>query len=268
MWWCTSRKHRTKACPQSRSDLLPQTMDAIILSGGFGLRLQSVIGDLPKPMAPIAGRPFLELLLKQLKRHGFSRVILSVGYKHETIREHFGEKAFGMELLYSVETSPLGTGGALREAARYMKTETAVVMNGDSYTDVDLRDVIRDHTKNKTDVTVVVISETRSDAGSVVLDQGRRVTTFAEKRIVPDARYLSTGIYVLNKSLIGLIPFSAKISLEEQLFPQWLTNGRSIDGFVFEGRCIDIGTPERYEKAQKVLNKVETEAVIESEGRP
>ena len=268
MLWFTSRRRLTKAYLRFRSDLMPQTMDAIILSGGFGLRLQGVIGDLPKPMAPIAGRPFLELLLRQLKRHGFSRVILSVGYKSEIIREHFGEKAFGMELLYSVETSPLGTGGALREAGRYMKTETAVVMNGDSYTDVDLRDVVRGHAKNKTDVTVIVISETRSDAGSVVLDRDGRVMTFAEKRVVPDSRYLSAGIYVVNKGLIGLIPSSGKISLEEQLFPEWLANGRRIEGFVFDGWCIDIGTPERYQKAQSVLNKVETQAVMECEGRP
>ncbi len=91
--------------------------DAVILSGGFGLRLRGVIGETAKPMAPINGRPFLELLLKQLKRHGFSRVILGVGYKHETIREYFGEKACGLELVYSIETFPLGTGGALRQAA-------------------------------------------------------------------------------------------------------------------------------------------------------
>lgn len=245
---------------------MPETPDAIILSGGFGLRLRGVVGDTPKPMAPVAGRPFLELLLRQLKRHGFSRVILSVGYKYEIIREHFGEKAFDLELFYSIETSPLGTGGALREAGRYMKTESAIVMNGDSYTDVDLSCVVRDHARNEADVTVVVIPETRSDAGSVVLDRNRRITTFAEKQMVPDSRYLSAGIYVLNQSLISCIPSSAKISLEEQVFPQWLADRRSIEAFVFEGQCIDIGTPERYEKAQNVLGKVEMESILNSEG--
>src|SRR5580658_6893506 len=96
--------------------------DVVILSGGFGLRLRGTVGDVPKPMAPIAGRPFLELLLRQLKRHGFSRVILSVGYKQEVIRRHFGEKSFGLDLVYSVETTPLGTGGALREATDRIRT--------------------------------------------------------------------------------------------------------------------------------------------------
>src|SRR6202050_1403605 len=148
---------------------MPEIPDVVILAGGFGLRLRGTIGDVPKPMAPIAGRPFLELLLRQLKRHGFSRVILSVGYKQEVIREHFGEEAFGLELVYSIETSPLGTGGALREAVAHIRTETALIMNGDSYTDVDLSRLGREAAANGVDVTGVVIPESRTDAGSGVL---------------------------------------------------------------------------------------------------
>jgi NDP-sugar pyrophosphorylase family protein len=218
-------------------------------------------------MAQVGGRPFLELLLRQLKRHGFSRVILSVGYKQEVIREHFGEEAFGLELVYSIETSPLGTGGALREAANHIRTEIALVMNGDSYTDVDLSRLLREHDRNDAGVTIVVIPETRSDAGSVVLDRNGKVKAFAEKRHVPDSCYLSAGIYMFSKNLIAGIPQSSKISLEEQLFPQWLADGKSIEGFVYEGQCLDIGTPERYLKAQHALEKVESETFIESEGR-
>lgn len=247
---------------------MAQVPDVIILSGGFGLRLRGVIGETtPKPMAPINGRPFLELLLKQLKRHGFSRVILSVGYKHEVIREHFGDNAFGLELVYSVETSPLGTGGALREAASDVNTEAVLVMNGDSYTDAGLSTLVREHEENGADVTVVVIPETRSDAGSVVLDRDGKIKTFAEKRVVPESLYLSAGIYMLDRSLIATIPGAAKISIEEQLFPQWLADGKTIRASIFEGACIDIGTPERYQKAQHILKKVESESVLESEGR-
>ncbi|HEX4074029.1 MAG TPA: nucleotidyltransferase family protein [Candidatus Acidoferrales bacterium] len=247
---------------------MTQVPDVIILSGGFGLRLRGVIGEAtPKPMAPINGRPFMELLLKQLKRHGFCRVILSVGHKHEVIREHFGDNAFGMELVYSVEKSPLGTGGALRQAVSDVNTGAVIVMNGDSYTDADLSSLIREHKENGADVTVVVIPETRSDAGSVVLDRGGKIKTFAEKRVVPESRYLSAGIYMLDKSLIATIPSAAKISIEEQLVPQWLADGKTIQASIFEGACIDIGTPERYQKAQHILEKVESESVLESEGR-
>jgi NDP-sugar pyrophosphorylase family protein len=245
---------------------MPEIPDVVILSGGFGLRLRGTIGDVPKPMAQIAGRPFLELLLRQLKRHGFSRVVLSVGYKQEVIQEHFGEKAFGLELVYSIETSPLGTGGALREAAHRIGTETSLVMNGDSYTDVDLSRLVREHAGNGADVTVVVIPESRADAGSVVLDSNGKVKAFAEKRHVPESRYLSAGIYMLSKKLIAGVPQGSKISLEEQLFPQWLADGKRMEGFVYEGQCLDIGTPERYMKAQHDLEKVESETHIESEG--
>ena len=209
----------------------------------------------------------MELLLRQLKRYGFSRAILSVGYKQEVIREHFGDSACGLELAYSIETSPLGTGGAMREASRYVTTETALVMNGDSYTDADLGRLVHAYHESGVDATVVVIPETRSDAGSVVLNPDGKIKTFAEKRIVPDSRYLSAGIYVLSRNMLASIPDAAKVSLEEQLLPQWLADGKNIQAFIFDGACVDIGTPERYRKAQQVLEKAEAERVLESEER-
>src|SRR5271163_4826622 len=119
--------------------------DAVILCGGAGVRLKSITGEIPKPMAKIGGRPFLELLLSQLKRHGCSRVILSVGYKHEGIRGYFGDKALGLEIVYSVEVAPLGTGGALSQAAGEITTGSALVMNGDSYAEADLGRLARAH---------------------------------------------------------------------------------------------------------------------------
>jgi NDP-sugar pyrophosphorylase family protein len=242
--------------------------DAVILCGGAGLRLKSITGDAPKPMANIAGRPFLELLLSQLKRFGFSRVVLSVGYKHEVIRQHFGDKVCGMNLIYSVEASPLGTGGALGQVAGDITTDTALVMNGDSYTAVDLGLLLQAHQNNSADATVVVMPETRKDAGSVLLDENCRVKAFAEKSDVLNTRYQSAGIYIFKKSLCTAIPPAAKISLEEQLFPEWLANGTRIDAFIFPGACIDIGTPERYMKAQEALAGVEREAgVLRGEGQ-
>jgi len=241
---------------------MPNLPDAVILCGGAGLRLKSITGDTPKPMAVIGGRPFLELLLLQLKRHGFSRVVLSVGYKHEVIREHFGMKAFGMELVYSFETSPLGTGGALSQAASEITTEEALVMNGDSYAAVDLGLLETSHREGGADATVVVFAETRSDAGSVLVDENGRVRAFAEKSQSLNTRYQSAGIYMFSKTLCSAIPRTGKISLEEQLFPEWLANNRRIDAFVFSGRCIDIGTPERYQLAQNLLANFEKKASV------
>lgn len=247
---------------------MPPLPDAVILCGGAGLRLKNITGDVPKPMARIVDRPFLELLLGQLRRYGFSRVVLSVGYKHEVIRKHFGDKAFGMDLLYSVEASPLGTGGALGQAAGDITTDTALVMNGDSYAAVDLSRLVLAHQNSGADATVVVMAETRKDAGSVLLDENGRVKAFAEKSDVLNTRYQSAGIYIFNKNLCNAIPRAARISLEEQLFPEWLANGTRIDAFIFPGACIDIGTPERYQKAQELLADVEREAkVVRGEGQ-
>lgn len=246
---------------------MPSIPDVVILSGGFGLRLRDVIGEIPKPMAPIGGRPFMELLLGQLKRHGFSRVVLSVGYRHEVIHEYFGDEACGLKLVYSIETSPLGTGGALRQAENCINTENIVIMNGDSYTDADLSALVRKHSASDAAVTVVVIPETRNDAGSVVMDSNGKVTNFAEKRPIAGSRYLSAGIYELSRELIRTVPSNVKISLETELFPQWLAGGKSIETLVYNGKCIDIGTPERYQMAQDALRDVELENTFKSEGQ-
>lgn len=231
--------------------------DAVILCGGAGLRLKSVTGDAPKTMASVAGRPFMEFLLLQLQRHGFSRVILSVGYQQHVIRDHFGSEAFGLEVLYSSEPSPLGTGGALRQAANLLTTESALVMNGDSYTDVDLCRLANTHLQDKADLTVVVITEDRSDAGTVLLDHNHRITTFAEKRPVQSARYRSAGIYMLSRQLVDRIPQAVQISLEEKVFPGWIAEGRNVRALVHPGKCIDIGTPERFQGAQDIFANVE-----------
>jgi D-glycero-alpha-D-manno-heptose 1-phosphate guanylyltransferase len=232
---------------------MPQIPDVVILSGGFGTRMQGVAGDVPKPMAQIGGRPFIELLLKQLKRYGFSTVILSVGYKHNAIRDYFGQNALALKLLYSVESSPLGTGGALRQAVEQVTTDAVLMMNGDSYTDLDLGGLVQAHADSAADVTVAIVPGSRNDAGSVVLEPDGKIVSFAEKRMVADSLYLSAGIYMLNRSLVRDIPPAVKISLEEQLFPQWLADAKIIKGFVFQGQCIDIGTPERYRLAQELL---------------
>jgi mannose-1-phosphate guanylyltransferase len=240
--------------------------DALILSGGFGTRLRGTIGEaIPKPMASISGRPFLELLLRQLKRHGFTRVILGVGHKHEVIREHFGDRFGEMDLFYSVESSPLGTAGALRQALDFVKSDCLLVMNGDSYTNVDLNALPRVHAASHADVTAVVIPDKRNDAGSVQLGPDGSIICFSEKRAVEGSRYISAGIYVFSRELLAGLPAGRKISLEEQTFPQWLADGRKIAGFIYEGDCLDIGTPERFEKAQQALEKVELERTFEVE---
>ena len=237
---------------------MPDLPDAIVLCGGAGLRLRSVNANAPKSMAGIAGRPFLELLLKQLRRTGFERVILAVGYQSDAIREYFGERAFGLEVVYSNELSPLGTGGAVRNAARLVTSECVLIMNGDSYTDADLRKFVADYLGTGADASVLVVPiDDRDDCGSVEVGPNGRLAAFAEKQGGTGARYLNAGVYMASRQILYDIP-NEQVSLERELFPQWLGQGRHIRGFVWQGKCVDIGTPERYWRAQELLGSVET----------
>ncbi len=240
---------------------MPNTADAILLCGGAGLRLRSVIGNAPKGMADVAGRPFLELLLRQLRRHGFERAILAVGYRKDMIQSHFGEQAFGLYLTYSVESCPLGTGGALRNAASLIKSENVIIMNGDSYTDADLRELAVDHREANADLSVVVVpADGRGDCGSVLIDGVGKLLGFAEKQDPFHTPYVNAGIYMMSRQMLYEIPPGSEVSLERELLPGWLRQGKYIKGFVCLGRCTDIGTPERFRSAQDTLANVEVDA--------
>jgi mannose-1-phosphate guanylyltransferase len=245
--------------------------DAIVLCGGAGVRLRSVTEGAPKSMAGIAGRPFLELLLKQLRRHGFDRAILAVGYQRDMIRERFGDKAFGLEVAYSVESSPLGTGGALRNAAGLVMSEGVLIMNGDSYTGANLHEFATGHLASGADASVVVVPvDGRSDCGTVDVTPDGRIAGFVEKQGAVSGQsghYVNAGIYMASRRILREIPDGA-VSLERELFPRWLGEGRNIRAFIWPGACIDIGTPERYWSAQELLESVETgESAPRQKGR-
>lgn len=217
-------------------------------------------------MAGVAGRPFLELLLRQLERHGFERAILAVGYRQEAIRSYFGDRAFGVDVEYSLELTPLGTGGAMRNAADLVKSDSALIMNGDSYTDVDLCRFVADHRASNADVSVVVVpADRRDDVGSVRVDVSGRLVRFDEKQGSAGAPYLNAGIYMMSRAILYDIAPDVPVSVERELFPRWLAEGRDIRAFVHGGACVDIGTPERYQVAQDVLAKVEAEASVAGE---
>ena len=237
---------------------MPSMPDSLVLCGGAGLRLRSIIQNNPKGMADVAGRPFLELLLRQLHRYGLERAILAVGYQANVIQSHFGDRAFGLSLTYSVELDPLGTGGALRNAADLVKSESVLVMNGDSYTDADLSQFVQSFHEARADASLVVVpADARGDCGSVSIDSSGRLASFDEKRGPGYAPYVNAGIYMVSKKLLYGIPAMGSISLEKELFPRWLQQGKNIGTFVCHGECIDIGTPERYAVAQTMLANAE-----------
>jgi mannose-1-phosphate guanylyltransferase len=242
---------------------MPSVADAIVLCGGAGTRLRSVTGDAPKSLATIGDRPFLDILINQLRRHGFEHVILAVGYQRDLIRSHFDNRAHDMSLEYSIESTPLGTGGALRNAVDFVKSESVLIMNGDSYTDADLSGFVSDHCESRADLTVLVVpTDGRVDCGLVSVDPGGRVSGFKEKQSATGMQYVNAGIYIVDKKLLYEMPPHRRVSLEEELFPQLLAEGKNIRAFHHSGKCIDIGTPERYLNAQETLAKVEAGGVM------
>jgi len=215
-------------------------------------------------MAKVFGRPFLEILLRQLSRYGFRHVILAAGYRADQIQNHFGDTAFGLRLSYSVEASPLGTGGALVQAAGLAESSSVLVMNGDSYVDADLRRFADSFQKRLADLSLMVVpSDGRTDAGTVVLDQNGMLTGFEEKKMeVATSCYLNAGVYLIERRMLGDIPAGREISLEREIFPQWSQQGVRIAAYVHHGQCVDIGTPERFSIAQELLRDVESQESV------
>jgi len=225
-------------------------MEAIILAGGFGTRLREVVPDLPKPMAPVAGKPFLEILLTSLAQKKFTRVVLSLGFMANKIMDHFGPEYLGMDLIYEVESTPLGTGGAIRAALERCISDHAFVFNGDTYLDLEvdqLENLWRTNHK-----AIIVVREVPDTAryGKVDVNAGR-ITAFLEKGAAGPG-LINAGCYVLSKSALNSFPLGESFSLENKYFMPNLKN-IEFNGFITRGRFIDIGIPSDYELAQTML---------------
>lgn len=222
-------------------------MEAIVLAGGFGTRLKQVVPDLPKPMAPIAGRPFLDILLSMLSRKGFTRVVLSLGFMSEKIIAHFGDGYLGMELVHEVESQPLGTGGAIRAALARCVADHVFVFNGDTYLDLEVEEL--ETVWQSVQHPLIVVREVPDTArfGRVEMCDGR-ISAFLEKG-KSGPGFINAGCYVLPKHALDPFPLGQPFSLETGYFIKYLERIR-FDGFVSRGRFIDIGVPDDYALAQ------------------
>lgn len=226
-------------------------MEAIILAGGFGTRLQSVVADVPKPMAMIQNKPFLEHILHYLKKNGISRVILSVGYKHDIIEDYFKHSFAGITIDYVIEDEPLGTGGAILKAWPDLKEDHVFVINGDTFFNVELKDLLANHIKHQSELTLSLKPMENFDRyGSVEIDDCYKVIDFKEKEFILKGN-INGGIYVLNKNLFESFKLPTKFSFEE--FMQENIDELNIYASIVNNYFIDIGIPEDYLKAQSEL---------------
>jgi len=222
-------------------------MEAVVLAGGMGTRLQSVVMDVPKCMAPVAGKPFLYYLLTTLEAAGFRHVILALGYKHETVETWLNNYATSLNITVVVEDTPLGTGGGVKLALSKANQTSVFVFNGDSYLGLDYQVLFQFHLEKKALATIALKQMFRFERyGRVEIDSDSRIIRFGEKKYC-DAGFINGGAYVLNRE--ALEKFPDKFSLEKDFFEPEAATG-NLFGFPTGGYFIDIGIPEDYRRAQ------------------
>ena len=223
---------------------------AVVLAGGLGTRLRSILPNQPKVLAPVGGRPFLSYLLDQIGAAGMRRAILCTGYLGDQIRAVYGDSYEGIDLVYSQEPTPAGTGGALRLAHERIYSSSILVMNGDSYCDVDLLGLWDWHHVHPAHVSVVTaeVEDARS-FGRIEIDAADRIVRFAEKTADEGPGRINAGIYLIHTALLGRIPADQNVSMEHELFPHWVSAG-GVFSYPTKASFIDIGTPTRFERAE------------------
>lgn len=225
-------------------------MEAIVLAGGFGRRLRQLVPDLPKPMAPVAGRPFLEILLTSLARKDFRRVVLSLGYMADKVIAHFGDHFAGMALAHEVEQTPLGTGGAVRQALTRCRTDHVFVFNGDTYLDLEVAEV-EAHWRTHHE-PIIIARKVPDTARYGCLDTANgRVVGFREKGAAGPG-LINAGCYVLPADILEGFASSHAFSLETDFLTKKV-GSRRFDFYVTNGHFIDIGVPDDYVRAQTEL---------------
>ena len=232
-----------------------KTKEAIILAGGLGTRLKGVISDMPKPMAPVANQPFLKYIFDYLKQQGIERVILSVGYKYELIEDFFGNNYEGLELVYSTENEPLGTGGGIRLAVDKLNGGQAFIINGDTFFDVNLLEFEKVAITENSDLCLALKPMQSFDRYGSVSLQGSRIISFKEKQFMQEG-LINGGVYWFQKSLLEAFKSGEKFSFEQDLMEKQVDQ-KIISGFISDTYFIDIGIPEDYAQANKDFAKRE-----------
>ena len=234
-------------------------LSVAVLAGGLGTRLLPVVSDRPKALAEIHGRPFLTYLLDQLSNAGSSRVVLCTGHLGEQIEQTFGKRYRKLQISYSRETRPLGTGGALRLALPYLLSDPVLVMNGDSFCATDLTSLWAWHCNRGSQATMLLAEVPNTERyGSVKIDSDGTVTQFVEKK-QGGSGSINAGVYLLSRQVIRSIAEGTVVSLEHDIFPTLMNHG--LYGYQERGRFLDIGTPEDFAAAEQffaAINERET----------
>jgi D-glycero-alpha-D-manno-heptose 1-phosphate guanylyltransferase len=240
---------------------VPSDSTAVLLVGGMGTRLRSVVPSVPKPLAAVGDRSFLELLIRQIRYQGIRRIVMCTGFLAEQIENKFGDgRAWEVSIEYSHEEQPLGTAGALKLAQRHLEgVPEFLVLNGDSFLEADFDQLIRlNHERNGLATMAVVRLEDTGRYGTVRVDADGRLVGFAEKTEAGVADWINAGVYVFTSAIFEHIP-QGEASLERDVFPRIIEHG--VYAAEQRGMFIDIGTPEDYARAQALCERLNDAAL-------
>jgi len=231
-----------------------ENIDVVILCGGLGKRLRAAVSDRPKAIAQVDGEPFLDILIKYVASFGFKRFVLCIGYMGESIIEHYNKGVASLNIVFSKEKEPQGTGGAIKLAQELIKSDNFLVLNGDSFCKIDFDKFYEFHLSKKAmlSVALAVISDDQS-SGIVTLDSSKRMTGFKEKIKPSKENYRSVGIYLMDRKIFKFMDRNAPFSLEVDIFPALVE--KDCYGYCCADDFIDIGTPENLAKAGDFLKK-------------
>ena len=224
-------------------------MKAVFLVGGMGTRLRPLTDRLPKPMVPVMGKPLLERNIEKLNPHGIDGIILCTCYRSEYFEEYFERFEPGVRIQYVQEDAPLGTGGAIKNAQRYLEDEAFLVFNADIVSDIDVGKMLRFHKRKNADVTIAsAYVEDPTPYGVLECDEDNNVISFREKpkpyEVV--SHYINAGVYIFEPDVLKTIPSGRPVSVEREIFPRLLENGKRIAVYKGCSYWLDLGTPEKY----------------------
>jgi len=218
-------------------------IDAVILCGGLGTRLRSVVKDRPKSMALVKQKPFLDILIKYLSKSGLRNFILGIGYKGDFISDYYRAEPGALNIKFSIEKAPLGTGGAAKKALSMTKSSPVLVLNGDSLCKIDIKKFLSFHLRHRALASLVLIpNRMHQDCGYVKMLKSGLIKSFDEKCKGRQCKFISAGIYLFDKKVINFMPKKRKFSLEYDLFPR-LTNNKFY-GYKADSAFVHIGTPK------------------------
>ena len=236
------------------NDARKPDMQAVVMAGGQGTRLRPLTSNQPKPMVPVVNKPIMEHIVELLRKHGFGQVVVTLQFLPTVITNYFGDgSAWGVDMNYVTEESPLGTAGSVRNARSFLD-RTFVVVSGDAITDIDLTAAVRFHSERGAMVTIVLKKAPDPlEFGLVITEEDGRIARFLEKpgwgEVFSDT--INTGIYIIEPDVLNLIPDDRPYDFSKELYPQMLENGLPLYGYVAEGYWTDVGNHEQYLAAHR-----------------